>query len=82
MDYEQMMMIMSKLAVGIDSCCFRAVEHVGCFGRQFRSTEPLTITDKGDITPYTMIVIALQRSTYDHRSVKTGHPVRSAIHKH
>jgi hypothetical protein len=20
--------------------------------------------------------------TYDHRSVKTGHPVRSAIHKH
>jgi hypothetical protein len=21
-------------------------------------------------------------STYDHRSVKTGHPVRSAIHKH
>ena len=24
----------------------------------------------------------LQQSTYDHRSVKTGHPVRSAIHKH
>jgi hypothetical protein len=21
-------------------------------------------------------------STYDHRSVRTGHPVRSAIHKH
>ena len=21
-------------------------------------------------------------NTYDHRSVKTGHPVRSAIHKH
>jgi hypothetical protein len=25
---------------------------------------------------------ATQSSTYDHRSVKTGHPVRSAIHKH
>jgi hypothetical protein len=24
----------------------------------------------------------LSISTYDHRSVKTGHPVRSAIHKH
>jgi hypothetical protein len=26
--------------------------------------------------------IAAGISTYDHRSVKTGHPVRSAIHKH
>jgi hypothetical protein len=26
--------------------------------------------------------VELHQSTYDHRSVKTGHPVRSAIHKH
>jgi hypothetical protein len=24
----------------------------------------------------------VRNDTYDHRSVKTGHPVRSAIHKH
>jgi hypothetical protein len=28
-------------------------------------------------------VCCIKRSfTYDHRSVRTGHPVRSAIHKH
>ena len=26
--------------------------------------------------------ISGQSDTYDHRSVRTGHPVRSAIHKH
>jgi hypothetical protein len=30
---------------------------------------------------YKTVVIS-PTSTYDHRSVKTGHPVRSAIHKH
>jgi hypothetical protein len=28
------------------------------------------------------IVVYRSLGTYDHRSVKTGHPVRSAIHKH
>jgi hypothetical protein len=26
--------------------------------------------------------VSFEINTYDHRSVKTGHPVRSAIHKH
>jgi hypothetical protein len=29
-----------------------------------------------------IVIIAVLMNTYDHRSVKTGHPVRSAIHKH
>ena len=30
-----------------------------------------------------IIIVGISgESTYDHRSVKTGHPVRSAIHKH
>jgi hypothetical protein len=28
------------------------------------------------------IPVLLSPCTYDHRSVRTGHPVRSAIHKH
>jgi hypothetical protein len=28
------------------------------------------------------IYLVSNQDTYDHRSVRTGHPVRSAIHKH
>jgi hypothetical protein len=33
------------------------------------------------VVSYTIAFVGLI-STYDHRSVRTGHPVRSAIHKH
>jgi hypothetical protein len=29
-----------------------------------------------------VLTVFLVNTTYDHRSVRTGHPVRSAIHKH
>jgi hypothetical protein len=29
-----------------------------------------------------IMLIFEKENTYDHRSVRTGHPVRSAIHKH
>ena len=29
-----------------------------------------------------LLAVFLLSNTYDHRSVRTGHPVRSAIHKH
>lgn len=35
-----------------------------------------------DILNNEYILHKILSSTYDHRSVKTGHPVRSAIHKH
>jgi hypothetical protein len=34
------------------------------------------------IKNYYILLFLGQMYTYDHRSVKTGHPVRSAIHKH
>jgi hypothetical protein len=70
--------------------CFCAVGHSFCSEWQY-TTRLFNIWLGGQINyeralnTNTKINILLETKhtyTYDHRSVKTGHPVRSAIHKH
>jgi hypothetical protein len=42
----------------------------------------MVMSDDGSRLSIGHILSTSYTSTYDHRSVRTGHPVRSAIHKH
>ena len=48
----------------------------------FGSTQQIAIAHEKSFNVKFIMSFCAGISTYDHRSVRTGHPVRSAIHKH